>query len=297
MAIRLMALGASMLPMRSTTRARGKSGDAAGQGSASTSSLFLAPARSRLSTHEFGARSCGRSGAMRKPVRSLAQHAQHALRACAQPLDDARFVAVAGLRQPRQHALAAAQCAGLPSAASTMIGGGSSLRFPVQRPRQQFAVRVLPVISSTATSGSSPGCVIAALGVPSMRAFGFQLLQMRFSSDAVRALDAEEPRQIALGRAGISASSSSTRALSSGGALLSVCCAPMLLACQPALASSSPARLLLGGGFLLRWRLFALSAVFPAFALAFFAFAALLSSSCRRPWPRARRSAPPPVPA
>ena len=113
------------------------------------------------------------------------------------------FIAFAALFQPRQNARAGARCARLPWAASHRWRA-------VRRSESQLSGRAsispspsMPVISSTAISGSSPALVRPRLALPGDGAFGFQFPQQAFEDDAVRALEAGQPRQIALGRAGM----------------------------------------------------------------------------------------------
>ena len=138
-------------------------------GSQSTSSLFFAPAASRLSS-AYSPRALRSIGHDAEAVRCLAQHAEHAFGPLAlQPPDDPGFVAFAAPFQPRQNARAGAQRARLPCGGVTMIAGGSSLDSQFSGRASNSPSLSMPVISSTAISGNSPALVSRAWRCPRSR--------------------------------------------------------------------------------------------------------------------------------
>src|ERR1700753_815567 len=164
-----------MLPRRSTTRARGLPEARPAIGSHTTSSLFFAPA---LAIDGCDARAIHRDDA------------EHLVRAGAQTLDNARFIAVIGFLQTREHALAAAERrTGVVAARHNDDLRRLFVGFPTLWLREQFAVHVLAGNFENGDFGNCAGLFIAALARACDRAFFGEFAQDALQCDAVGAFD------------------------------------------------------------------------------------------------------------
>ncbi len=130
----------------------------------------------------------------------LAEHAHDLARIGADPADEPRLVvdvAAPHRRYPRQDPVAFAQ---------RRIGGARDdenhrlhpLAMPLQRPREEIAVRTRPGHLKHAHRWQAVGVAIGLLALLQM-AFGFELLQDALEVDAVGALQPERLGDIALG--------------------------------------------------------------------------------------------------
>ncbi len=126
--------------------------------------------------------------------------AQHAVCARAQPLDDARFIAVFGFRQPRKDAFAAARQAGCIRLASGdhVDRGWFVVAFPTVGPREYLSVGVLSRDFENCDFRKLSGPGIGALARARDRAVLFQFFQDALQRDAVIAFDTERARNVAL---------------------------------------------------------------------------------------------------
>ncbi len=144
-AIRLTVLGSSIEPSRSITRARGRPEARPDERFGHDQFVGFRAAIVARIDDEFIFALAVDGGDAAAAARAGVIDAQHAMHAGAQPLDDARFVAVFGFGQARQNAFARARARGRLSSrpGTTMIFGGGSFALPALRARQQLAVIVL----------------------------------------------------------------------------------------------------------------------------------------------------------
>ena len=192
---------------------------AAGQRFGQHKFVVLPRRRGRVPRRRIRCGSCGRWARCAPPAAAVATDAQHLVRAGAEPLDDARFVAVFGLRAAARararRVRAPARFASRPG--STKICGGSSFDVPALRAREQFAVGILAGDFQHGDFGQGAGLDIAALAVAALTAPSLSSsFRMRFSAMRSAPLTPSLRAMSRLVACGLSASASSTRALSSG---------------------------------------------------------------------------------
>src|SRR5580692_598685 len=124
------------------------------------------------------------------------------MRACAEFLDDARFITFARLREPRENAFALTYRAAFAARQHDNLWR-RFVMLPTLRSREQFAVGVLPGNFEHEHIGQHACFVVAAFWSALDCAFLFEFFEDAFQRDALIAFDMQRARDIAFRAGGI----------------------------------------------------------------------------------------------